>query len=58
MFTCMHIFPLLLIGDSADTGHFTLAEDGLIGTGRLLDREDKDKYKVEVKSCDDGVPPK
>ena len=54
----MFVYYWLVAGDSADTGHFTLAEDGLIGTGRLLDREKQDKYKIEVKSCDDGVPPK
>nr|CAB3264691.1 protocadherin-18 [Phallusia mammillata] len=43
---------------AADSGHFVLAADGLIGTGKKLDREAENKYKLVISACDKGTPPR
>jgi len=49
----------LFVGYSAvDTGHFVLAADGLIGTGKSLDREVENLYMIVVSACDRGSPPR
>uniref|UniRef100_H2YX71 Cadherin domain-containing protein n=1 Tax=Ciona savignyi TaxID=51511 RepID=H2YX71_CIOSA len=42
----------------ANTGHFVLAADGLIGTGLELDREIQNSYKVVVEARDAGDVPR
>ncbi|XP_076823266.1 protocadherin-18-like [Clavelina lepadiformis] len=39
-----------------DTGHFVLASDGLITTGKPFDREDVNRYMLVIEACDNGVP--
>nr|XP_039264001.1 protocadherin-18-like [Styela clava] len=38
------------------TGEFILSQDGLLSTGRLLDRETYQQYIIEINACDKGSP--